>query len=190
MLISSIIYQVCYSFLGNTTWRSQPPGLAGLEPFRKSASMADAPTPWRLWRAQFKMSLFAKTNVNLKAVETHPYDGIALSVITDAPAAGETPAQRTTRLDTNKAAQDAYDELCKNALAAPCCGDTRENADLKAISYLYASLGDEGKRRLHQRLPELCPADMFMCDFLQDLDNIFHKQRNILVERVKSLSRR
>ena len=54
------------------------------------------------------MSLFAKTNVNLKAVETHPYDGIALPVITDAPAAGETPAQHTTRLDTNNAAQDAY----------------------------------------------------------------------------------
>ncbi len=80
--------------------------------------------------------------------------------------------------------------LCKNALAAPCCGHTRENADLKAISYLYASLGDEGKRRLHQRLAELCPAVMFMCDLLQELDNIFHKQRNILVESVKFLSRR
>ena len=165
-------------------------GLPGLDPFWKSASSAEAPTPWRIWRPQFKMSLFAKTNVNFKALEKHPFDGIAPPALTDAPTAGETPAQRTTRLNANKAAQDAYDDACKTALAAPCCSDTLENADLKAISYLYASLGEEGKRRLHQRLPEICPADMFMCDFVQELDNIFHKQRNILVERVKFLSRR
>ncbi len=62
-------------------------------------------------------------------------------------------------------------------------------ADLKAISYLYASLGEDGKCRLHRSLPDICPGDMLMCDFLADLDNIFHKQRNFLVERVNFLSR-
>ncbi len=164
--------------------------IAGVHPYWETPSTVDAPVPWTIWRDRFRMALFTKADINLKTLLIHPFINVVAPTITGPPAAGETAAQRTTREATNNTEQDQYDTACKAALAAACGKYTREDAELKACSYLYMSLGEEGKRRLHQRIPDICPSEMFLCEFMQSLESIFHKERNVLLERVLFNSRR
>ncbi len=99
--------------------------------------MVEAPTPWRIWHNQFRLALFAKTNVNLKVLLKHCCSADVLPLaLQEAPASSETAAQRTTREAASRTERSRYDTACEDALQVACCGVTRKKADLKATSYM------------------------------------------------------
>ncbi len=66
----------------------------------------------------------------------------------------------------------------------------REEADGQVKSLLYMMLGSEARRHFQFRLPHVRIVDTSLAELWMNLDNVFHRERNISVDRVALISRR
>ncbi len=69
-------------------------------------------------------------------------------------------------------------------------GMPRNEADGQIKSLLYLMLGSEARRQFQSRLPHVRIVDTSLAELWLHLDIVFHRERNISVDRVALISRR
>ena len=104
----------------------------------------------------------------------------------------ETQSQTRDRNIRNQEKKIQWDNQCAHLdnLGPTVDAIPWEEADIKVRSYIYLSLGNEGKRRLSQHYPDFKIQKTSTRAFWNRLEHLFIKDRNVTFDRSEAFSRK
>ena len=146
-----------------------------------------------VWKDMFHIAVQAKLRVDIGKLLDSREPGYIEPQLQD-PTVDET-ADRKKKRDANnekailKAMKD-HEERIKEWNEKKFGGTIRSEADGQIKSMLYMMLGSEARRQFQARVPHVRIVNTSLSDLWLHLDIVFHRERNISVDRVALISRR
>ena len=169
--------------MAQSATKRTPPGI---DPFWDKPT-PDPPLNWKKWRVQYKLALLAKENIILDTLLCPKPEMVELPL---EPIYKETIVGASAQSERERNAQNAQQKMnwqkkCQRLIEVGImCGDNPWSlADRKTISFLYLSIGIEGRRILNCKNPHIMIDTLATIDFWKIVEEAFIRPRNITFDR-------
>ena len=170
--------------------RKTPPSI---EPFWERATL-DPPIRWEKWRIQVKLAILARENITLDTLLQPKPTHVRLPAETKYEMTIEDATEQTEwdRQISNTQLKLQWELKCKKITeAGVLCGKRPwPLCDQKCVSYLYLSIGTEGRRLLTHKFPHDNIYDLSTLKLWEMMEIAFVRPRNITFDRYVFFSRK